>query len=112
MPWYEVAATASIADRQVLNVKAEGKSLCLVRAGNIYFATQLRCPHAGGDLSGGWCEQGKLVCPLHRYSYDLQTGKGSSGQGDYINIYAVKTESGKIFVEVKGFTDKLKRLFK
>jgi UDP-MurNAc hydroxylase len=30
------------------------------------------CRHQGGDLSQGWIENGCLVCPRHRWQYDLR----------------------------------------
>jgi len=33
------------------------------------------CPHQGGDLKQGWIEDGKIVCPRHRWKFDLNTGK-------------------------------------
>lgn len=30
------------------------------------------CPHQGVDLSEGWIENGCLVCPRHRWQYDLR----------------------------------------
>ena len=61
---------------------------------NEVFALSAKCPHAGGDLTQGWCKEGKLICPVHRYSFDLKTGKGSEGQNDYIDSYPVEIKDG------------------
>ena len=37
-------------------------------------ALQNQCPHAGGQLSAGWIENGAVVCPLHGYQFDLASG--------------------------------------
>ena len=37
-------------------------------------AIQNACPHEGGQLSAGWIEDGAVVCPLHRYKFDLTSG--------------------------------------
>lgn len=76
------------------------------------FALSAKCPHAGGDLTGGWCKEGKLICPLHRYSYDLQTGKGSEGQNDYIDKYPVEVKDDAVYVGIESFWEKLKEAFK
>ena len=34
-----------------------------------------RCPHAGVELSGGFVEDGQLVCPMHGWRFDLATGR-------------------------------------
>ncbi|MCP3141911.1 Rieske 2Fe-2S domain-containing protein [Pyxidicoccus xibeiensis] len=39
------------------------------------FSVQRFCPHQGADLSEGWVEEGRyLVCPRHRWRFDLQDG--------------------------------------
>ncbi|RZL30971.1 MAG: Rieske (2Fe-2S) protein, partial [Pedobacter sp.] len=68
-------------------VKADGKKICVIKQQGQFFAVENTCPHAGGLLSGGWCTEGKIVCPIHRYEYNLTTGRGADGQGDYIDIY-------------------------
>lgn len=92
-------------------VKVEGKKICLVKSGNQIYATQNRCPHAGGDLSQGWCKKGKLICPIHRYEYDLASGRGASGQGDYINTYPIEIRLDGIYIGLKESWLKLKKLF-
>lgn len=79
-------------------LKVEGKKICLVKNQDTCFATQSRCPHAGADLSQGWCENGKLICPFHRYKYDLKSGKGDPGQGDYITIYPLEIRNDGIYI--------------
>ncbi|HJX09624.1 MAG TPA: Rieske 2Fe-2S domain-containing protein, partial [Candidatus Binatia bacterium] len=37
-------------------------------------ALQNNCPHEGGQLAMGWLEGGEVVCPLHGYKFNLQTG--------------------------------------
>lgn len=97
---------------QITRVNADGKRLCLIQHMGKVYATSARCPHAGADLSDGWCKNGKLVCPVHRYSYDLETGRGSEGQGDYVPTYPVKLEGNEIYVGINSFGDKLKAFFK
>jgi nitrite reductase (NADH) small subunit len=38
------------------------------------FATQARCPHKAGLLADGIVGDGKVICPLHSYKFDLKTG--------------------------------------
>ncbi|MBC8052392.1 MAG: Rieske 2Fe-2S domain-containing protein [Sphingobacteriaceae bacterium] len=79
-------------------VAVGGKKLCAVKTGDELFATQAYCPHAGAGLAGGWCKEGKLICPFHRYEYDLRTGRGAEGQGDYIDIFPTETRDDGVYV--------------
>lgn len=116
MKWIRILLNSDVTDGEdfVTKIKVEGKTFCLVRYNDKFYATQAKCPHAGADLSFGWCKQGKLICPYHRYSYDLETGKGSEGQGDYINIYPIEVRKDGVYVglpERKGWLKKLFRLW-
>ena len=47
----------------------------VVEAGGRRFSVQRFCPHQGADLSEGWVEEGRyLVCPRHRWRFDLEDG--------------------------------------
>lgn len=108
MPWKKIEHPLPEQDF-VLQLKVDGKKLCLIRHIGIVYATQNTCPHAGGNLSGGWCKDGKLICPLHRYAYDLKTGRGNVGQGDYIDVYPVEEREDGVYVDLKESW--LKRIF-
>ncbi|WP_343532460.1 Rieske (2Fe-2S) protein [Pedobacter sp.] len=82
-------------------IKLEGKKICLVKHQDKLYAVQNICPHAGGILSGGWCKNGHIICPIHRYEYSLQTGRGAAGQGDYIDIYPVEERADGIYIGLK-----------
>ena len=88
MNWIEIMPPDIFIDDNFIRlIRIEGKKICLVKIGDEFFATQSSCPHAGADLSHGFCKDKKLICTFHRYEYDLKTGFGAVGQGDYINIY-------------------------
>jgi nitrite reductase/ring-hydroxylating ferredoxin subunit len=112
MRWVAVEEPVPTGETFIKKVKAGGRSICLVGYGGDVFALGSSCPHAGFDLSKGWCKEGKLVCPIHRFSYDLQTGKGSPGQNDYIERYPVKVTENVLYVGIESFWDKLKQAFR
>jgi nitrite reductase/ring-hydroxylating ferredoxin subunit len=112
MKWYKIPGIQNSAQPFIKKVKAGSKNICLVGYEGKIFALSARCPHAGGDLSAGWCKDEKLVCPIHRYSYSLQTGKGSEGQNDYIDTYPVKIKENDIYIGITGFWEKIKQGFK
>ena|ERR1700742_2434322 len=108
MKWYKIAGIQPSAQPFIKRIKVGSKFICLVgHEGNIY-ALGATCPHAGGDLSQGWCNNGKLVCPFHRYSYDLQTGKGSEGQNDYIRTFPVEIKDETIYIGIFSFWERFK----
>lgn len=79
-------------------VKLGGRKLCLLRYNGIWYATDARCPHANGPLEHGFVsDQGQLVCPWHRYAFDLKTGQCERG-GYYIDTYPVREQDTRLFI--------------
>ena len=39
------------------------------------------CPHAGGPLADGMVDGAVVVCPLHNYAFDLDSGQEVSDSG-------------------------------
>lgn len=112
MEWYKIPDLKYTGQTFIKRVKAGGKTICLVGYDNKVFALGARCPHAGGDLTQGWCKEGKLICPIHRYSYSLETGKGSEGQNDYIDSYPVEIKEDSVYIGISSFWEKFRQAFK
>jgi nitrite reductase/ring-hydroxylating ferredoxin subunit len=112
MKWYKIPGIQNFDKPFIKKVKAGNKSICLVGYEGKLFALSARCPHAGGDLSIGWCKNEKIICPFHRYSYNLYTGKGSEGQNDYINTYPIEIRDGSVYIGIVSFWEKIKQAFK
>jgi nitrite reductase/ring-hydroxylating ferredoxin subunit len=103
--WYKVYDfERDGADPQRINsartIDIEGKRLCMTRTEEGYFALDDRCPHAGARFGmGGYCEDAYLVCPVHRYRYDVRTGKGK--QGDFVKTYRAETRKDGVYVALE-----------
>jgi 3-phenylpropionate/trans-cinnamate dioxygenase ferredoxin subunit len=41
----------------------------------------------------------QLVCPVHRYRYNVKTGQGK--QGDYVQSYATETREDGVYVAIE-----------
>lgn len=110
MEWIRLDNSDVPQDDGIRKVKAGGKQVCLIRLEDRLFAASARCPHAGADLSAGWCENGRLVCPYHRHAFNLETGRGDPGQGNYITVYPVEQREDGWYLGMPGGL--LSRLFK
>jgi nitrite reductase/ring-hydroxylating ferredoxin subunit len=108
MKWYWAADVEDVEKPFMKKVKVTGKSICIVGYEGKLFAVSAICPHQGFDLSSGWCENGKIICPLHGYSFDLQTGKGSE---DYLKTYAVKIQDNSLYIGISSIWDDIKKVF-
>jgi len=50
------------------------------------------CPHEGESLSQACVEKGVLVCPRHKWAFELETGYCIAGGDPGINLYALASE--------------------
>lgn len=108
MKWYKILEVIDSDKPFIKKVKAGSKSICLVGFEGKLYATSAKCPHAGADMSEGLCVRKMIVCPYHRYTYNLETGKGGEGQNDFIETYPVEVRVDGVFVGVASFWDKIK----
>ena len=105
--WFKIAdAVPELFPDGTTNTEREinHKKLCLVlQAGHVH-ACSASCPHAGGRMADGYTDaMGNIVCPIHRYKFNLQNGRNSSGEGYFLKIYPVENRAEGIFV---GFEEK------
>ncbi|MDB5012858.1 MAG: Rieske (2Fe-2S) protein [Daejeonella sp.] len=87
------------------------KKICVVKVDHRFFAVQNKCPHAGASLSLGYCIDKKIVCPYHRFEYDLETGKGSPGQNDYIDTFPIDVREDGVYIGFKEKRSYFKNMF-
>ncbi|HXH99521.1 MAG TPA: Rieske (2Fe-2S) protein [Sphingobacteriaceae bacterium] len=113
MKWVMILSNDSIKqDDFIKTVKIESKKYCIIKNDGRFYATQSRCPHAGADLSAGWCKNGKLICSFHRYQYDLTTGEGAEGQGDYLETYPLEVRDDGIYIGIEEKWKLLRKIFR
>lgn len=109
MAWVEIPAKYLIRKDEIQRAEVPGLSFCLVFQDERWVAFSKKCPHAGAPLDQGWIEGGAVICAYHRQRFDLNTGKGAVGQGNFITIYPTMQINDKWCIHVKpGF---FKRLF-
>ncbi len=48
------------------------------------------CPHAGGNLAGGYLDEGCAVCPWHHWAFRLDNGELRDMPGVTLTTYRVR----------------------
>jgi len=108
--WFKIAENVnelSFAENNLLIVEVNNKKITLARHKNELFACTHLCPHASGVLADGYIDViGNIVCPVHRYKFNLLNGRNTTGEGYYLKTYPVKINDAEIFI---GFEEN--RLF-
>lgn len=74
----------------------DGRVLAVFAVDGDYRVTDAACPHARRPLVEGWIENGTtLVCPGHRFRYDLHTGACANHQRYDLRMYPVQVRDGE-----------------
>ena len=114
--WYKIADDLNEIEFAVNNiavVEFNGRNICLGKFKDSLFAFAYKCPHAGGILADGYIDAlGNVVCPLHRYKYNLQNGRNVSGEGYYLKHWPAEIRDDGVFVGLEESTGGLSGLFK
>jgi nitrite reductase (NADH) small subunit len=84
----------------------EGRAYCVAgerlavfrcRSGSI-FAVQSQCPHQQGPLAEGVAGGGAVICPLHAWKFDLETGACLNHPEHHLRTYPVRQVEGHLYV--------------
>jgi 3-phenylpropionate/trans-cinnamate dioxygenase ferredoxin subunit len=88
------------AGNNIAVAEANGKRICIAKYKEAFFAFAYKCPHASGILADGYIDAlGNIVCPVHRYKYDIKNGRNVTGEGYYLKQWKVEVNEDGVFVE-------------
>ena len=103
--WHKIADHINelhFASNQVAVTEVNGKKICIGKHNDDAFAFAYKCPHAGAILADGHIDAlGNIVCPLHRYKYNMQNGRNTSGEGYYLKHWPVQIREDGVYVEME-----------
>ncbi len=99
--WHRVADEAELKLDTPLGLRIGDQQIAVVRLDDGIYAINDVCTHEYALLSDGFCEDGKLECPLHQACFDIRTGAALNEPAEIpVATYNVKVENGEVFVEV------------
>lgn len=103
--WHKIADDLNeieFANNNIAVVDLNGKDICLGKFKDDVFAFAFRCPHAGGTLAEGFIDAlGNIVCPRHRYKYNIANGRNVSGEGYYLKHWPVEIKEEGVYVGIE-----------
>ena len=65
---------ASLPEGGVVRVEVGKRAIAVARVKGVLCGVEDRCPHQAALLSKGTVQNGHVVCPVHRFHYDVVTG--------------------------------------
>ncbi len=109
--WTPVAQLDEIAPGRGIVVIVNGAEIALMRDGadpipstgtgtgtghvhDAVYALSNLCPHRGGQLGDGRVHDGRVICPLHAWDFDLRTGISPFNPLDSVATYPCRVTAG------------------
>jgi len=100
MSFKEVLDKSDLGPGATRAVEINGEKLAIYNVNGKIFCTENTCPHAHGPLGEGFLEENVISCPLHGWTFNVETGEGMLMPGSKIRTYKIKVENNKIFVDI------------
>jgi nitrite reductase/ring-hydroxylating ferredoxin subunit len=86
------------ADRQLLEL-SKGRQVILYCDAGKWLVTQSTCPHLDTNLMDGFCGAGKVYCPAHGVTYDIETGASAS---PLLHLKTYEVERDSTFLRIRA----------
>jgi nitrite reductase/ring-hydroxylating ferredoxin subunit len=99
--WVVVARAEDLREGRGLRCRVGDDEVALWQVDGCYYALSAVCAHHHvPTLHEGTREGLTIACPLHGWTYSLETGRSVSGNGR-VRTYPVKVEKGEILLAVE-----------
>lgn len=101
--WVRITACEDIPPREGRAAVLGDRTIAIFNLGDGRFlAVDNTCPHRGGPLADGILAGEAVVCPLHAWKIDLQTGAVALpvGSGACVQSYRARVEAGIVLIEL------------
>lgn len=90
------ALLTDLADGGRCHVMRGSREVTLLRERGRVYAIETVCPHAGGRLGDGVVHGEEVVCPLHRWRFDLKSGRTKRDSRLRAVAVAIEIDEGEI----------------
>jgi len=101
--WIRVSACDSVPLREGRAVCLDDRKIAIFNLGDRFLAVDNECPHRGGPLADGIVSGASVVCPLHAWKIDLETGRverPATAGASCLTTYPVRVEDETIVVGI------------
>lgn len=100
--WIRIAHSRDVPLREGRAVRVNGREIAIFNLGGRFVAVENICPHRGGPLADGIVSGASVVCPLHAWKFNLESGDGVSGpsQGSCVETFRARVEAGIVLLEL------------
>lgn len=98
--WILAVRCSDIPPREGRSVRLAGREIAIFNLGGRFLAIDNRCPHKQGPLAEGIVAGDAVVCPLHAWKVNLETGAviRPAAEAACVRSHAVRVIDGVIQV--------------
>jgi nitrite reductase/ring-hydroxylating ferredoxin subunit len=90
---------SEIAEGKGKLLRVRGEEMAVFKKDGRLYGVQNICPHEGGQLCNGRIEGGEVVCPLHGYKFDLNTGACSTDPNFKVKVFRLLAQGEQVAVD-------------
>jgi nitrite reductase/ring-hydroxylating ferredoxin subunit len=98
----ELALRNNVSEGKPYQAALRGERILIVNASDAFYAIQEKCPHNGASLAHGFCDKAEIVCPVHRYRFNVINGRATAGGSFALKTYPVKVQTDGVFIGFKA----------
>ena len=104
MSWHKIAETITdlfVDENPIAEIDLGEKKVCIIKWKDEIKACAEKCPHAGAKMVDGYLDAlGNIVCPLHKYKFNLEKGRNITGEGYFLKTYLVEQRADGIYINL------------
>lgn len=109
---YKVCKSDELPNNSIKVITVRDSKILVCRSNNQLFAFDNSCPHRGASLSKSEIKETKIVCYMHDFEYDLNSGKlihipskwnqqnPNWTKSDNLLLFQISEKNGEIFLHI------------
>jgi nitrite reductase/ring-hydroxylating ferredoxin subunit len=99
--WIRVCKTDELKPGQARTVKILGKPYAVFNVNGELHGLDSACRHMRANLATGKISGNIVTCFMHRWTYEISTGRCTSNEGFDVAVRPVKCENSDVFISVE-----------
>jgi nitrite reductase (NADH) small subunit len=96
----KVAKISDIAPGKSKVVDIDGRPIAVYNTNGTFHATDNYCPHKGGPLNEGTLIGNMVLCPWHRWAFDVTDGKCITNPIAKVSCFEVIVEGEDLLIRI------------
>ncbi len=100
--FFDTVERTAVQPNQMITVTINRQKVILTCWEEKVYAFAAACPHAAADMSAGWVNRWKVVCPDHDYCFDIRSARITWPEDENyrLKMFATKEVDGVVKVKL------------